>query len=88
MLKTNAGEIIGNVPGTSLLRLKAVQAKTGLCRTEIYMRMHAGTFPLPVKLGRKFVAWVSTEVEKWVQAQVAERNARQDRRADSEHAAA
>ena len=73
MLKTNAGEIIGNVP-TALIRRKAVSDKTGLGRSAIYQRMAEGTFPKQVKLGRELVAWVESEVDAWIAERIAERD--------------
>jgi predicted DNA-binding transcriptional regulator AlpA len=36
--------------------------------------MADGTFPLPVKLSPKAVAWVSTEVDRWIAGEIANRD--------------
>jgi prophage regulatory protein len=55
-----------------LLRLPAVLERVGLRRTAIYDAIKAGTFPAPIKLGRRCVAWPSDAVEAWVMARIAE----------------
>jgi prophage regulatory protein len=62
----------------SLLRLKQVQARTGLSKTGLYARIAAGTFPPSVKLGQgaRSAAWASGEVDAWIQARIAERKPR------------
>ena len=49
-----------------LLRLPSVLKTTGLSKTEIYRRIKLGTFPAPLKLGARAVAWSSTSIENWV----------------------
>ena len=49
-----------------LLRRPEVESITGLSRASIYARMHAGTFPLPVRLGPNSVAWRADDVEDWI----------------------
>jgi len=36
--------------------------------------MAAGTFPQPVKLGPRAIAWLSSEVESWMDERIAERD--------------
>lgn len=47
---------------STLLRLPIVSAESGLSKTTIYARIAAGTFPPPVKLGPRAVAWPAHEV--------------------------
>jgi prophage regulatory protein len=65
--------------GLRLLRLPEVRAKTGLGRTEIYMQMAAGRFPKSVKIGKVAVAWPSDEIDFWIAARLAERDAEGER---------
>jgi prophage regulatory protein len=53
-----------------LLRLPEVIRAVGLRRSAIYARVAAGTFPAPVSIGARSVAWVSDDVAKWIDAQV------------------
>ena len=57
------------------IRLPEVIKRTGYCRTSIYEKIAEGTFPAPIKLGPRAVAWVSEEIEKWMDERVAERDA-------------
>lgn len=49
-----------------LLRLPSVENKTGLSKSEIYRRIKAGTFPMPIKLGARAVAWPAAQIDAWV----------------------
>ena len=51
---------------TSLLRLPVVRARTGLSRSSIYARVAAGTFPRPVAIGPRAVAWPSDAIDAWI----------------------
>jgi len=51
----------------AILRLPAVKAATGLCRSVIYERIRKGTFPRPITLGPKSVGWPASVVSEWVQ---------------------
>jgi prophage regulatory protein len=54
----------------TMLRLPAVRARTGLSRSTIYLRVADGSFPLPVKLGGRAVAWLEAEIQEWLQRKV------------------
>ena len=62
--------------GTSkkFIRLHVVIQLTGYRRSAIYEKMAAGTFPKPVKLGPRAIAWLSSEVESWMEERIAERD--------------
>ena len=47
------------------LRLPKVRAMTGLSKSSLYDLMRAKSFPAPVQLGPRTVAWVSSEVRQW-----------------------
>ncbi len=47
------------------IRLPAVIAATGLSRTTIYNKIKAGTFPAPIQLGLRAVAWDSGAIAAW-----------------------
>lgn len=53
-----------------LLRLPVVLAQTGLSRAWLYQLVKEGKFPAPIKIGERSVAWVSAEVDDWVQARI------------------
>ncbi len=49
-----------------LLNLPAVTEKVGLKKSAIYARIKRGTFPQPVRLGTRSIAFVEAEVEQWI----------------------
>jgi prophage regulatory protein len=51
-----------------LWRFPRIQSETGLSKSEIYRRIKLGTFPKPLKLGIRVVAWPSGQIEEWVKA--------------------
>ena len=62
---------------TSLLRLPAVQARTGLSRSTIYRRMAQGQFPKQISLGgERAVGWleieIDSEIDSWVESRINE----------------
>jgi prophage regulatory protein len=54
----------------TLLRLPQVRVRTGLSRSTIYQYISAGTFPKPVQLGPRAVAWIESEVAAWIHARI------------------
>ena len=57
-----------------ILRLAAVEEKTGLKHSAIYERMAKGTFPKQVRLGPKSVGWIEEEVDAYIERLMAERD--------------
>lgn len=49
-----------------LIKLAKVMDNTGLSRSTIYKYISEGSFPKPVSLGVRNVAWVESEVEDWI----------------------
>jgi prophage regulatory protein len=49
-----------------LLRLRQVGDACALSRSELYRRIRAGNFPKPVSIGRRAVAWRSSDVSDWI----------------------
>lgn len=50
-----------------LLDKWAIEDRTSLDITTIYRKMKAGTFPEPVRVGKRRVAWRESDVVKWQQ---------------------
>lgn len=57
------------------IKVAEVRGHTTLSTSEIYRRIAAGTFPAPIKLGAKSVAWIESEVLAWCEARIAESRA-------------
>ena len=53
-----------------ILRRPAVEARTGLSRSTIYLKVAHGLFPRPIPLGLRAVGWIEAEVNAWIQQQV------------------
>ena len=49
-----------------MLRRKEVEQITGRSRSAIYDGMAAGTFPKPVKIGARAVAWPESAIREWI----------------------
>jgi len=58
-----------------VLRRPEVEARTGLGCSTIYEGIKAGTFPAPIQLGPKSVGWVESEINAWLAARIAARDA-------------
>jgi len=53
---------------TRLLRKPAVLASVGFSNSELYRRIKEGSFPAPVKLGVRAVAWRESDVDHWIKS--------------------
>jgi len=55
-----------NVPDDlTFLRLPEVRLVTGLSKSSLYALIRTNSFPAPVRIGPRTVAWVKAEVKKW-----------------------
>lgn len=61
-------------PPRRVLRLAQVVEITGLKRPTIYKLIASGHFPRQVKLGSTAAGWISTEIEAWLDQQIAARD--------------
>ena len=55
-------------PQRLLARLPTVIKLTGLGRSTIYRWIAEGTFPSPVRLGPRAIAWRWSDLERWTQS--------------------
>lgn len=55
----------------ALLRLRTVEAITGLSRSTIYAKLKSREFVEPVRLGARCTRWRAGDVQAWLAAQVA-----------------
>ena len=58
-------EIVSNLDDVIFLRLPEVKAITGLSKTSLYALIRDRSFPAPIHLGPRAVAWVRDEVRQW-----------------------
>jgi prophage regulatory protein len=54
----------------TILRRKQVEARTGLSRSTIYLRISEGVFPKPISLGARAVGWLESEIDSWLEQQI------------------
>ena len=58
-----------------ILRQRQVTEKIGYSPMHIWRLEKAGRFPRRLKLGPNSVGWVSSEIDAWIEARIAERDA-------------
>lgn len=58
----------------ALVRLPAVLSRLGLSRSTLYAMVAERSFPAPVPIGRRARAWLSSDLDAWVAARIAERD--------------
>jgi prophage regulatory protein len=54
-------------PAPPLLRLPAVLQLTGLARSTVYRMVADHTFPAPVRIAKRAVAWRREELQRWTE---------------------
>lgn len=54
-----------------LIRRKEVQDKVGLGASSIYAMMKQGKFPKCLSLSERRVAWIESDIDKWIAEQIA-----------------
>ncbi len=50
----------------TLQRKPMVLSRTGLVNSTLYYFISEGTFPKPLKLGKRTVAWKKSEIDEWI----------------------
>lgn len=50
----------------TMMRIEDVKQATGLPKSTLYDQMSKGQFPRPRKIGPRAVAWLSSEIETWL----------------------
>jgi prophage regulatory protein len=61
-------QAVAGDPHRLLARLPVVLRVTGLGRSTIYRWIADGSFPAPVRLGPRAVAWRWSDLERWMQS--------------------
>lgn len=56
-------------PG-KLIRLPVVEERTGLKKSTLYAQVKARTFPAPVRLSARAVAWRDDDISRWISERV------------------
>lgn len=72
MYKETAMPLVCTQSGSgTILRLPQLRAQINLSKSSIYKMVADGTFPAPVKLGKRAVGWLAAEIENWVTTRIA-----------------
>ena len=50
-----------------ILRISDVVKATRLSRSSIYLLLKDNDFPPPKRLGKKFIFWTETEIQRWLE---------------------
>jgi prophage regulatory protein len=58
-----------------LLKLRQVIVITGLARSTVYRYCAENSFPKPIRLGERNIAWVEAEVQEWIEQKIHQRDA-------------
>lgn len=58
--------IHAHINNNPLLRLTQIKQLTGLSKSSIYLFMKSGNFPSPIKIGKRAVAWRSSDIDTWL----------------------
>ena len=53
-----------------IIRWPEVHERVGYCRTNIYYLIQSGDFPAPIKLGRRAVGWLESDIENWIDSRI------------------
>jgi prophage regulatory protein len=57
-------------PVKRMLRLPAVEDRTGLKRTQIHYLESTGRFPKRIKLSERASGWLEHEIDAWIDSKV------------------
>ncbi|HXY05438.1 MAG TPA: AlpA family phage regulatory protein [Burkholderiaceae bacterium] len=55
------------------IKLPEVEARVAFDGATVYRRVKAGTFPPPVKVGKRASRWLEADVERWILDQAEQR---------------
>lgn len=58
-----------------LLRLQETKQRTGLSTSTLYAQMSEGRFPGSIMIGDKSVAWIESEIDRWIEHRIAQTRA-------------
>lgn len=50
----------------TILRMPQVIEMTGVSRAHVYALISRDEFPRPIRIGKRAVGWVATDVEAWI----------------------
>ena len=54
----------------ALYRISPLVKNIGVSKSTIWLWVKEGSFPKPIRLGKKSVAWLGSDIENWIQSRV------------------
>ena len=54
-----------------ILRMKEVCSELGVSRASVYRLLQSGSFPKPLKLGKRAIGWERDHIQQWVKSRSA-----------------
>jgi prophage regulatory protein len=54
----------------NLYRITQLVKKLVISKSTIWLWVKEGSFPKPIRLGKKSVAWLASDIENWIQERV------------------
>lgn len=54
-----------------LIRFRDLRKSIPLSRSTIWRKVRDGQFPSPIRIGKSAVAWLSSDIQQWIEHQVA-----------------
>lgn len=55
-----------------LIRMPEVLSKTGFKKSWVYLLISSNSFPKPIKIGARAIAFVEAEIDEWVEERINE----------------
>lgn len=49
-----------------VLKISKVMDRTAQSRSSIYLKISQGLFPKPIKLGKRSVGWLESDIDNWI----------------------
>lgn len=56
----------------TLIRLPNVIKRAGISRSTIYNLIKEGSFPSPIRLGGRSIAFIESEIDDWIDSKIKE----------------
>lgn len=54
----------------TLVEIRSVVQQVKKCKTLVYAGVKEKTFPPPIKVGKRRVAWLQADIDTWIRQQV------------------
>ena len=51
---------------STILRMPEVIERTGISRAQVYTLIGCDEFPRPIRIGKRAVGWVETDIQAWI----------------------